>query len=143
MVIFLALALPAQAGSGHDTIAVDGPFRMFENRVVLDTRDRLEWYAGPDRQTSWEQARTWVTTLGVAGGQWRMPSKRELSRLFRIADGVSDITPLLYNTGFWIWAGATRQETDRWVFRFSYGGEGWIGVAPPDGGRALAVRKAK
>jgi len=139
----ILLALPVQAGSGNGTVAVDGPFRMYQNRVVLDTRDGLEWYAGPDRQTSWEQAHAWVMALDAAGGGWRMPSKAELRRLFRIADGVSDITPLLYNTGFWVWAGATRQETDRWVFRFSYGGEGWIGVAPPDGGRALAVRQAK
>jgi hypothetical protein len=143
VIILLTLTPLVEVDGGEEPLAVDGPFRMFANRVVLDTRNGLEWYPGPDRQTSWEQARNWVADLEVAGGGWRMPSKRELRRLFRIADGVSDITPLLYSTGYWVWAGAVRQEADRWLFRFSYGGEGWIGVAPADGGRALAVRRAQ
>jgi len=141
--ILLAMALPIYAENGNGAVAIDGPFQLNADRVVRDTRSGLEWYPGPDRQTSWAQARNWVAALDVAGGGWRMPSKEELRGLFRIADGISDITPLLYNTGFWIWSGPVRQEAGRWVFRFSYGGEGWIGVAPPDGGRALAVRRAR
>ena len=70
-----------------------------------------------------------------------MPSKKELRTLHHVGNGISNITMLLYNSGYWIWAGQTEQTASGWLFSFSYGGEGWPGVAPPDGGRALAVRK--
>ena len=75
--------------------------------------------------TFWEQAREWVDNLESSGGGWRMPGREELNTLYHLGDGVSNITPLLRNSGYWMWAGETAASSDRWVFSFSYGGEGW------------------
>ena len=127
-------------GIGADVIYTDRHLVQYDSGVVYDTELGLEWYAGPDQEMSWEQAKTWVTGLDKFGGGWRMPTKRELKTLYHIGDGVNNITYLLYNSGYWIWAGPTKDLSARWIFSFSYGGEGWNGPPPPDGGRALAVR---
>ncbi|MGD9332635.1 MAG: DUF1566 domain-containing protein [Desulfobacterales bacterium] len=124
-------------------IARDGDLVRYDTGIVHDTQSGLEWMAGPDRGMTWEQACGWVLGLDAAGGGWRMPSRRELDSLHRIGDGISNITPLLNNSGYWIWAGSTKATSTKWVFSFSYGGEGWGGQAPPDGGRAIAVRNRR
>lgn len=132
-----AIALP---GFGADIIATDKHLIKYDTGVVYDPEYGLEWHLGPDRGTPWEAARAWVAALEAAGGDWRMPTRRELKTLFRISDGFNDITPLLNNSGYWMWAGSTKGSASKWVFSFSYGGEGWNGPAPDDGGRAIAVR---
>ena len=125
---------------GAEIVHTDRHLVRYDTGVVYDTETGLEWYAGPDKGTSWEEAKNWANELDVFGGGWRMPTRRELDALYHIGDGVNNITYLLYNSGFWIWAGSTRDSSSRWLFSFSYGGEGWPGIPPPDGGRAIAVR---
>jgi hypothetical protein len=139
------LFLMVMIGSGISTEVAytDRHLVRYDSGVVYDTELGLEWYAGPDQSTSWEEAKSWVAGLDEFGGGWRMPTKRELKTLHHIGDGVNNITYLLYNSGYWIWAGQTKDSSSRWVFSFSYGGEGWNGPAPADGGRALAVRIRK
>lgn len=115
----------------------------YDSGVVYDTESGLEWYAGPDRSMSWQEAESWVTGLSAVGGGWRMPTRNELDALYSIGDGVNNITYLLYNSGYWLWAGRTIDASSRWIFSFSYGGEGWNGQPPADGGRAIAVRTRK
>jgi hypothetical protein len=110
---------------------------------VYDAQSGLEWYAGPDQGMCWEEAKSWVARLDADGGGWRMPEHSELETLFRVGDGVSNITSLLSNSGYWVWAGTSQASASKWLFSFSYGGEGWGGQAPPDGGRAIAVRNRK
>ena len=145
--MFLAFWLPILFGtvadvaaSGLKVVDEDRYIVKYNNGVVHDTRTGLQWYSGPDRSTSWQEARSWVAALEVDGGGWRMPTKKELRTLHHVGNGISNITVLLYNSGFWIWSGATEQTASEWLFSFSYGGEGWPGIPPPDGGRALAVR---
>ncbi len=128
------------AALGAAIVAVDRHLVRYASGVVYDTESGLEWYAGPDRGMSWLEASRWVTALGIAGGGWRMPTRREVKTLHYIGDGINNMTHLLYSTGYWIWAGREPSSASRWIFSFSYGGEGWHGEAPPDGGRALAVR---
>ena len=137
-VLFLA-AIVCTATSA-EVVYVDRHLVRYDNDLVYDTETGLEWYAGPDRGMSWQEANTYVTGLEVLGGGWRMPNRKELKALYHIGDGVSNITYLLYNSGFWIWAGHTQESASRWLFSFSYGGEGWPGYPPADGGRAIAVR---
>ena len=127
-------------GKRSNVVDQDRHFVKFGNGIVRDTQSRLEWYAGPDQGTSWEQALNWVSALEVDGGGWHMPSRIELDSLYHIGDGVNNITYLLDNSGYWIWAGQTENESSKWVFSFSFGGEGWNGQPPADGGRAIAVR---
>ena len=113
----------------------------YDSGVVFDTESGLGWLAGPDRGTSWEEANSWAVGLDEFGGGWRMPVRSELDSLYHVGDGVNNITYLLINSGYWIWAGKTRNSSSKWIFSFSYGGEGWNGQPPDDGGRALAVRQ--
>jgi hypothetical protein len=119
----------------------DGCFQKYRDGVILDTCTGFEWLPGPDRAMIWEEAREWVRSLD--GERWRMPAEEELDTLYRIADGARQIAPVFDNSGYWIWAGSTQDAASQWLFRFSYGGEGWSGRPHPDGGRALAVRKRK
>jgi hypothetical protein len=137
----MATVLAAPSSRSDDIVARDGPLVKYDSGLVRDTAAGLEWFPGPDRGLSWAEARNWVSGLSALGGSWRMPSRRELRSLFRIGDGVRNLTPLLANSGYWLWAGQTPSSASRWVFAFSYGGEGWNGQAPTDGGRALAVRE--
>ena len=130
----------AITASGAEIVTSDRHLVRYDTGVVYDTETGLEWYAGPDEGTSWQEAKSWTTGLDAHGGGWRMPTRRELKALHRIGDGVNNITFLLYNSGFWIWAGQTEDTSSRWIFSFSYGGEGWPGFPPADGGRAIAVR---
>jgi hypothetical protein len=113
----------------------------YDSGGVYDTESGLEWFAGPDRGTSWEEANSWVIGLDEFGSGWRMPIRSELDSLYHVGDGVNNITFLLNNSGYWIWAGKTLNSSSKWIFSFSRGGEGWNGQPPDDGGRALAVRQ--
>lgn len=53
---------------------------------VKDTKTSLEWIAGPDRDTTWSEARFWVQNLSVDGGGWRMPTMNELKTLYQKGD---------------------------------------------------------
>lgn len=128
------------AKEGAKIVADDRHLVLYASGVVFDTTSGFEWYLGPDRGLSWEEAHQWVQALTAAGGGWRMPTRREVKTLHYVGDGINNMTHLLYNTGYWIWTGSDRASAKRWVFSFSYGGEGWHGEAPADGGRALAVR---
>jgi len=127
----------------EEIIARDDNLVKYDTQLVHDTISGLEWYVGSDRGMSWEEARSWVAGLNVLGGGWRMPTPDELDNLFRIGDGVRKITDLIDSSGYWIWAGDSEKTAARWLFNFSYGGEGWSGQPPADGGRAIAVREHK
>lgn len=49
---------------------------------IVDNRSRLEWVVGPDRDTTWPDARKWVSSLTLCGGDWRLPSINELKTLY-------------------------------------------------------------
>lgn len=136
----LLSAAIAWHAAGAEIVDTDRHLVRYDTGVVYDTETGLEWYAGPDEGMSWQEAKNWTTGLEALGGGWCMPSRTELKALHHIGDGVNNITHLLYNSGFWIWAGRTGDSSSRWLFSFSYGGEGWPGFPPADGGRAIAVR---
>ena len=136
----LSMIMLAAPAFGAEIVAVDRHLVKYDNDVVYDRESALEWYAGPDRAMDWRDAINWVSRLNADGGGWRMPTRRELRTIHHVGDGINNITLLLYTSGYWIWAGQTEKSSSRWLFSFSYGGEGWIGLPPADGGRALAVR---
>ena len=137
-ILFSLIWLTVSSGATFDAKAGER-FVKTKNGVVADHELGLEWIAGPDKPIGWEAARLWADRLEKAGGGWRMPTKKELSTLKAIGDGVYNINPNFPTSGYWIWAG--NKLGARWLFGFSYGGEGWSGEPPPDGGRAFAVRE--
>ena len=102
------------------------------------TTPSLEWIAGPDRDTTWDQARSWVQNLAIDGGGWRMPTIQELKTLNQKGD-----TFLLSNTtGRYVWSISTRGSYV-WLFSFRYGVDKWDSPGQSKHYRAFAVRPQK
>lgn len=49
---------------------------------IQDTRTGLEWFVGPDRNTTWYEARQWANGLQTCDGGWRLPSLEEIGTLY-------------------------------------------------------------
>jgi hypothetical protein len=112
-------------GSKAQEAGRDGTFIAYATGVVYDKKTGLEWYAGPDRNTTWNEAKAWVESLEVAGSGWRMPTREELRTLYNKGAEDRNMTPLLKTTGWWVWSGETRDSSSAWGFGFGSGREGW------------------
>lgn len=130
-------------GSEQGEIGHDRTFVAYENGVVKDTKTGLEWVAGPDKDTSWDEAQSWARSLSVDGGGWRMPKTGELETLYRRHAGKRNMTPLLKTTGWYVWTEKTHGPSAAWSFSFYGGREGWSSRSSSRGLRAFAVRHGK
>ena len=90
------------------------------NRVVLDKATRLEWWPGPDRSVSWDEAREWIETINRGGGTWRMPTVEELKTLYQEGTGTRNMTPLIHSTGWLVWSSEKKHflSTKVWGVHF-------------------------
>ena len=109
-----------------------GRFVVNANGIITDLVNGLEWFAGPDVDTSYYQAAEWVRGLTVGGGGWRMPTAKELNTLYREPGKMSTITPLLKTGGIHIWPYQDNEDLSLYLFRYM----------DPFGTRAFAVRPA-
>ena len=111
---------PANDYSGADSKFQirDGTFMAYANGVVYDKTTGLEWYAGPDKSTNWNEAKTWIENLKVAGGGWRMPTRKEIKTLYKRGTGTRNMTPLLNTSGWWVWSGETQDSSSAWAVAF-------------------------
>jgi hypothetical protein len=108
--IGLSISVAAQYNSKDQEIGRDGHWIAYACGVVWDTKTGLEWVAGPDKDTNWDEAKDWVDNLNVAGGGWRMPTTDELKTLYVKGRGTRNMTPLLgtasfEHTSFIAWSG--------------------------------------
>jgi len=119
-------------------------FIGYENGVVLDTKTGLEWYAGPDSVTTWDETKRWIESLTVAGGGWRLPTIEELETLYIKGIGTHNMTPLLKPSGWLVWSGETTKD-ELEAFGFSFiGGYGYMAVPNrPNPTQGFAVRSKK
>jgi hypothetical protein len=115
----------------------DGVYVIYENGIVKDTRNHLEWLAGPDNNVTWYEADNWVKGLG---GDWRMPTLKELETLYQKGAGTRNMTPLLKTSGWWVWSGETVGKKEARSFCFGQGFKGWIFKSNSASERAFAVR---
>lgn len=120
-------APPERAG----TVAAsrDRPAAPADCDAAVIAAGGMEWVVGPDRDTSWPEARRWASGLTSCGGGWRLPSAPELAALFD--PGAT--------------AGTGHAEGGRrWPARLpaafeAIGGGSWVWARPsPSGGRAVA-----
>jgi len=130
-------------GSETSESGRDGTYIAYASGVVLDKNTSLEWFAGPDRDTTWYEAKTWVESLNVAGGGWRMPTRAEIKTLYQKGAGARNMTPLLKTTGWLVWSGETKDSSSPWVFGFDYDYEQWISLYDSDNIRGFAVRSRR
>lgn len=114
-----------QKERGEKEIASDGTLIAYDSGVVFDKHTGLEWFAGPDRGTTWNEAKAWIESLNVAGGGWRMPTRAELKTLYQKDVGTHNMTPLLKITGCgsWVWSGETSDSSSAWTIVFLTGYE--------------------
>ena len=124
-------------------VSREGSFIKYASGVVYDKNTGLEWYAGPDRATDWNQAKRWAERLQVAGGGWRMPTREELETLYEKDVGTRNITPLLETTAWFVWSGETKGSSLAYLFYFDGGYEFWFKRDFSGNNRGFAVRSRK
>lgn len=118
----------------------DGVYVAYANGIMRDTSTGLEWVAGPDEPTTFEEAKSWVQSLTVDGGGWRMPTESELNTLYKTGAGYRNMTPLLKNNDWILWAVASEGSSTAWSFDFIDGRGGWFNRYLSYDARAFAVR---
>jgi hypothetical protein len=100
----LKLASVIPEDNGPDIIARDGQYLKYKNGIVYDEKNGIEWLAGPDKNTGGYAAKKWVKNLNLDDGGWRMPTKKELSGLYKSGAGTRNMTPLLDTSGWWVYS---------------------------------------
>jgi hypothetical protein len=60
--------------------------RYFVTRCgsIVDNSTGLEWFVGPDVNTTWTTAVTWVRALQACGTGWRLPTDSQLKGLYSL-----------------------------------------------------------
>ena len=137
VVLFLCLSFTLAA---QKEVGRDGVYVAYANGIVRDTKTGLEWKVGPDKNTNWEQARSWVQNLNLDGGGWRMPTTDELRTLYKKGAGSRNMTPLLKTIGWYVWSGETKDSSMARGFSFRLGHRSWNGRNHSYNLRAFAVR---
>ena len=129
---------------GVKVVERDGRYEKYTSGVVFDTKNDLEWYVGADKDTLWSEGKRWVESLNVAGGGWRMPTRKELETLYNEGAGERNMTPLLKTTGWLVWSGGeTKGSPLAWNFGYIHHRGGWALPGPATGRRGFAVRFRK
>ncbi len=124
--------------------ARDGSFITYDNSVVVNTKTGLEWFVGPDKNTNWYEAKSWIDSLTLDGGGWRMPTREELEGLFKDGLGTRNMTPLLKTTGWRVWSSLGGYGwTTALAYNFTSGIRDWREQTHSDGFRAFAVRSRR
>ncbi len=125
-------------------VARDGHYIKYDSGVVYDKNTGLEWYAGPDNNTTWDEAKRWIASLNVDGGGWRMPTREELKRLYQRGTGSRNMTSLLETTGRWVWSGETKDSASARDFYFATNRDSWYSRNYASGSiRGFAVRSRR
>ena len=100
-------------------------FNVSPDGVISDSETRLEWVVGPDKDTTYMQARQWVDSCKTAGGGWRMPRRKELKALYQKGIGKRNMDSAFKTTGWFIWA-EPRNSSSAWYLHFSNGADDWL-----------------
>ena len=137
---FCFLLISISFATEDKVTARDGTFVAYANGVVKDTKTGFEWLAGPDKETTWNEARASAEQLKVDGGGWRMPTKEELKTLYQKGVGTSNLTPLLKTTGQWVWSRETKDSSLAWAVGFFHSDENWFVRDSAHSTRGFAVR---
>ena len=123
-VILLVVSL-SYAADMAKIIAKDGHYVSYENGIVYDEKTNLEWVAGPDKHTDWDEARAWIENLSIEGGGWRWPTKKELNSIYKKGAGERNMNPLLKTTGWLVWSDETEGSEAAWYFNLYDGDYTW------------------
>jgi hypothetical protein len=119
-------------------------FTKAKDGVITDRVTNLEWYVGPDQDTTWHQAKAWMESLTVAGGGWRLPTVAELKTLYQRGASLQNIDPIFKTSGFFVWS-VQIDASSAWLFHFALigGQEYWDFLDGFFLRRAFAVRSRR
>ncbi|MFZ2631420.1 MAG: DUF1566 domain-containing protein [Desulfosalsimonadaceae bacterium] len=102
-------AAHVSAGPEGKTVKLPEPIRILfgvsGDGVITDFMTGMEWMAGPDKDTNWDEAKAWCSNLSVAGGGWRMPTRAELKTLYINGFGKSKLESVFKATVWGVWSG--------------------------------------
>jgi hypothetical protein len=126
---------------GKTTEEDEKNYLAYRSGIVKDITTGLEWKAGPDYDINWNNAKSWVESLKLDGGRWRMPTVDEVKTLYKEGSWYFNITPLLKTTGWGVWAKETK-GSEAMYFYFVKGDSGgfWCSRNSSVHMRAFAVR---
>jgi hypothetical protein len=132
------------ARTGTATVEVEIPprFQVSSSGVISDSETGLEWYVGPDKDTTWDEADAWVKGLTVDGGGWRLPSVEELKGLYQQGKGIRNMDTVFVTSGWYVWSYETKGSSAR-DFYFLDGAEYWLGRSSSADPRVFAVRSRR
>jgi hypothetical protein len=92
--------------------------KALESEIYYDKSTGLEWLAGSDKPTNWNDAKKWVESLTtVAGGDWRMPTMKELKTLYQKREKCN-IKTEMKTTGCWVWSGESKDSSLVWGYDY-------------------------
>lgn len=113
--------------------------------VIDDPAAELQWAKGPDRNTTWDEAKSYAENLSIAGGGWRLPTRAELKSLY-IRMGSFGGKERLIGSGWWVWSSELYSSSNGWGVSFYSGVEDTNDrfFSPYSGGcRVLVVRSRR
>lgn len=141
----LAKSAAAAAASSAGVVAGADSLIKYATGIVYDQKTNLEWYVGPDEDTNWYTAKSWIEGLDVDGGGWRMPKTGELQSLYEKGAGRRNISSLFMTKGTYVWSGerGTGQPFVKYAFSFPAGSELSLYANVSNANRAFAVRSRK
>lgn len=146
VVILIGKVKTSTSDSISKEIGPDVRFIIKSNGVILDKKTGLEWYAGPDQDTSWWKTKSWIESLAVEGGGWRLPTMAELRGLYQkdVGIGKYNIDPLFELYTCCVWSNKTEGSDIAWGFGYNL--KGYPTREPKSwsrGRRAFAVRSRR
>jgi len=95
-------------------------FLFYPNGIIKDTLTGLEWFVGPDRDTSWEEACSLVSSLEIDGGGWRLPTIDELKNVHEKSVFERFPPPFYKKTGWHLWSAENRKKVSCYYFDYIY-----------------------
>jgi hypothetical protein len=96
-------------------------FTMSSEKVITDSKTGLEWFEGPDENTTLDDAYVWVSSLTVAGGGWRLPTIKELKTLYIKGEGNCNLPKVFQTTGWEVWTGEkVKDKPEYFTFDFMF-----------------------
>lgn len=139
LLVSIGITMPDPAAFGATRFAVS------PEDVIFDSETGLEWVVGPDEDTNYEKANQWVAGCSTAGGGWRMPTRRELRRLYQQGVGDRNMDPAFKITGFYVWAEPRNSSYGSygWAFGFGLGDDCWFTSRTANYCRAFGVRASQ
>ena len=117
-------------------------FQVSDIGLITDIKTNLQWYVGPDKDTTWEEAKSWVDNLTIDGGGWRMPTRKELLGLYQNGKGNRNMDLIFKMTGWWVWASEVKDSSSAWGVGFDRGAGYYDSRSDSRYGRVFAVRQA-